>query len=95
MVRMESRFYLKVNTKKLIDFTRPGGDEGQKGAKMRRRGGMTFENGHHKYIACVVTGEMTDGTKVWTECDKDKNLINIDKQYTLQTKGNWSEFIPL
>ena len=62
---------------------------------MRRRFGTTFINGKHRNITCVVTGEMIDGTKVWTECDKDKNPINIDKQYTLQTRGNWSEFVPM
>lgn len=43
----------------------------------------------------IVTGEMADGTKVWTECDASKNLIDIDKQYTLQTRGGWSEFVRL
>lgn len=62
---------------------------------MRRRHGITFAEGCHREITCVVTGEMTDGTKVWTECDGDKNPIHLDKQYTLQTKGNWSEFVPL
>lgn len=31
---MESRFYLKVNTKRLIDFARPGGYEGRNGQAM-------------------------------------------------------------
>lgn len=43
----------------------------------------------------VVTGEMSDGTKVWTECDSKKELIEPDKQYTLQTRGGWSEFVRL
>jgi hypothetical protein len=60
---------------------------------MRRRTGYNAER--KDMITCVVTGEMSDGTKVWTECDKEKNPINIDKQYTLQTRGNWSEFVPL
>ena len=63
---------------------------------MRRRFGCTFENGtHFRTLTCIVTGEMADGTKVWTECDSEKRPINIDKQYTLQTRGNWSEFKPL
>lgn len=60
---------------------------------MRRRGGWNEER--KDVIVCVVTGEMMDGRKVWTECDRNKNPINIDKQYILQTKGNWSEFITL
>lgn len=59
----------------------------------RRRYGWSDE--HKSTITCIVTGEMADGTKVWTECDKDKSPVNIDRQYTLQTRGNWSEFVPL
>lgn len=62
---------------------------------MRKRYGITFENTRHRMIFCVVTGAMADGTKVWTECDKDKNIIDIDKQYTLQTRGGFSEFVRL
>ena len=29
----------------------------------------------------IVTGKMIDGTKVYTECDGNGNLIAIDKQY--------------
>ena len=57
---------------------------------MRRRHGWSADEG--RKIACVVTGEMSDGTKVWTECDEDKNPVNIDKQYYLQLRGNWSVF---
>lgn len=66
-----------------------------KGVEMRRRNGITYEDGHSRMMTAVVTGEMSDGTKVWTECDKDKELIDIDKQYTLQTRGGWSEFVRL
>lgn len=64
---------------------------------MRRRYGITFDTDekYYKMITCVVTGEMADGTKVWTECDKDKAPINIDKQYCLQIRGGWSEFVRL
>ena len=60
---------------------------------MRKRYGITFADGKERMIYAVVTGEMSDGTKVWTECDADKHLIDIDKQYLLQTRGNWSEFV--
>ena len=62
---------------------------------MRKRYGITFENGTHREMFAVVTGEMSDGTKVWTECNINYELIHIDKQYTLQTKGGWSEFVRL
>lgn len=62
---------------------------------MKKRYGITFENGQSRQMLAVVTGEMIDGTKVWTECDSNKNLIDIDKQYTLQTRGGWSEFVRL
>ena len=61
--------------------------------KLRKRGGVLFTASGHKNIICTVTGEMTDGRKIWTECDCNGNLINIEKQYFLQTRGNWSEFV--
>lgn len=63
--------------------------------KSRRRYGCTFEDGHMKMIMCIVTGEMADGTKVWTECDAERNIKDINKQYTLQVRNNWTEFIRL
>lgn len=48
-----------------------------------------------KMIMCIVTGEMADGTKVWTECDADRNIKDINKQYTLQVRNNWTEFVRL
>lgn len=60
---------------------------------MRKRSGIIFENGKSKYITCVVTGEMADRRKVWTEIN-DNELI-IKKQYLLQTNGGFSEFIKL
>lgn len=62
---------------------------------MKKRYGITFESGTKRMMFAVVTGEMIDGTKVWTECDADKNIINIDKQYTLHTRDGWSEFVAL
>ena len=46
-------------------------------------------------IICTVTGEMSDGTKVWTECDANRNLIDIDTQYILRVRNQWNEFIRL
>ena len=61
---------------------------------MRRRFGITYNNdGTHRELNCVVTGEMDDGTKVWTECDNNKEPIDLDVQYILQTRGGWCEFI--
>ena len=62
---------------------------------IKMRYGITFENGKHRSMMAVISGQMDDGTKVWTECDKDKELININQQYTLQTRGGWSEFVRL
>lgn len=62
---------------------------------MKKRYGITFENGTQRMMYAVPTGEMSDGTKVWTECDENKQEINIDKQYTMQTRGGWSEFVRL
>lgn len=60
-----------------------------------RRYGIVFENGQSRQILATVTGEMIDGTKVWTECDENKEPIIIDVQYILQTRGGYSEFIRL
>ena len=49
--------------------------------KLRKRGGVLFTANGCKNIVCVVTGEMADGRKVWTECDVNGNPINIEKQY--------------
>ena len=61
--------------------------------KLRKRGGITVTSEGYKNIVCVVTGEMSDGRKVWTECDVNGNPVNIGKQYFLQTRDNWSEFV--
>lgn len=63
---------------------------------MRRRGGITFtKDGRPWYALFVVTGEMADGRKVWTECNSAGEPINLDKQYFLTTRGGLSEFIPV
>ena len=73
----------------------PAGKPGRKEETMKKRYGITFEYGKSRQMLAVVTGEMSDGTKVWTECGENKELIDIDKQYTLQTRGGWSEFVRL
>lgn len=35
----------------------------------------------HRVMLATVTGEMADGTKVYTECTGDRELINMDAQY--------------
>ena len=63
---------------------------------MKRRTGIFFKpDGTHEIISCIVTGEMSDGTKVWTECTADKEPINIDRQYILKTGGGFSEFVKM
>ena len=63
---------------------------------MKRRYGITVEtDGTTRTITAIVTGIMSDGTKVWTECNSNKTPINLDKQYSLQTRGGWSEFVRL
>lgn len=61
--------------------------------KLRKRYGVLFTGKGYKDIVCVVTGEMADGRKIWTECDCNGNPVNIEKQYYLQTRDNWSEFV--
>lgn len=60
---------------------------------LRRRYGVTFEKNDFRTLICVVTGEWADGTKVWTECNPDRNLIHPEIQYILRTRDNWTEFV--
>ena len=60
---------------------------------MRRRFGITWEGNTVRTMMAVVTGEMSNGRKVWTECDTNGELVDMDKQYFLCTGGNWSEFV--
>lgn len=42
----------------------------------------------HNYISVICTGEMLDGTKVYTEYDRNtKELINKDTQYYRMYNG--------
>lgn len=56
---------------------------------MKRRGNVYSPNGKRvlREITCRVTGSWWNGTKVWTECDKDGNLVNEDQQYVYFKSG--------
>lgn len=41
--------------------------------------GLNYEES--RTMLGTITGEMIDGTKIYTECDWEGNLINMDKQY--------------
>lgn len=45
-----------------------------------------WNNEESRVMIATITGEMSDGTKVYTECDGNGNLIDIDKQYYRRTK---------
>lgn len=62
---------------------------------MRKRTGIRYENNKPVIMLAIVTGVMSDGSKVWTECDNNGELINKDKQYLLKTGGGCSEFVDL
>ena len=49
----------------------------------------TAEN---RVMFATITGQMADGTLVYTECDEKGNLIDTDKQYTRTLKYGWQEF---
>lgn len=44
-----------------------------------------------RVMFAVITGEMADGTKVYTECDESGEIIDDDKQYrrTLKHGAQW------
>ena len=41
--------------------------------------GLNYEESRAMFA--VITGEMCDGRKVYTECNENGELINTDKQY--------------
>lgn len=45
----------------------------------------------NRVMFAVITGEMVDGTKVYTECDESGEIIDADKQYrrTLKHGAQW------
>lgn len=47
----------------------------------------------NRVMVATVTGEMADGTLVYTECEANGNLIDIDKQYTRHLKYGEQDFV--
>lgn len=62
---------------------------------MRKYCGATFDENHEfRTMFATVTGQMDDGTLVWTECDGFGNLIDIEKQYRRTTSNGFgNEFV--
>jgi len=61
--------------------------------RYRRRRGIVFDdNGKARMMIAIPTGQMADGSLVWTECNADRELIDEDTQYLLFTRGGWSMF---
>lgn len=50
-----------------------------------------YNNDESRVMYATITGEMCDGTKIYTECDESGNLVNIDRQYvrTLRYGSQW------
>ena len=46
-------------------------------------------------MIAIVTGQMSDGTLVYTECDGSGEIINIDNQYRRTLKYGQQMFISL
>ena len=55
--------------------------------------GMDLEQ--NRTMFATITGEMADGTKVYTECDGNGELINIDKQYIRTLKYGSQFFVAI
>ena len=54
--------------------------------KQRIYYGSDIEATGNEVMFAVITGQMQDGTFIYTECDAKGNLLNLDKQYTRHTK---------
>lgn len=57
---------------------------------MKRYYGYNIDD--NRVMIATVTGQMSDGTLVYTECDAKGNLIDIDKQYTRHLKYGEQDF---
>lgn len=51
---------------------------------MKKYYGWNWEES--RVMFATITGEMADGTKVYTECNENGEIINADKQYRRTTK---------
>ena len=49
----------------------------------------------NRVMFATITGEMNDGTKVYTECNENNELVNADKQYRRMTKYGTQCFFSL
>jgi len=45
-------------------------------------------------MIAIAIGQMSDGTMVWQECNKDREIID-DQQYMLFAYKGWQEFVPM
>ena len=61
--------------------------------KQRIYYGCDIEAKDNAVMFATITGQMSDGTYVYTECDGKGNLINLDKQYTRHTKYGMQVFV--
>ena len=60
---------------------------------MRRYYG--WNDKEQRVMLATITGEMADGTKVYTECTGDRQLINMDAQYVRTLRYGSVVFIRL
>lgn len=58
----------------------------------RKYFGVAEKDGRLKTMIATVTGQMEDGTMVYTECDGFGNLVDMDKQYSRTLKHGWQYF---
>ena len=63
--------------------------------RVSRLHGIVMRNGIQHEIDCIATGPWSDGTKVWTECTKDKKLVKPHIKYRLVNVGHCFEFIQI
>ena len=60
----------------------------------RRRGILIERTGKTRKMIAIAIGQMSDGTMVWQECNKDREIID-DQQYMLFAYKGWQEFVPM
>lgn len=90
--RLQLRTRPPLTTNKII-HTGPGGISGQRERVMKRMTGILIRRERHndgltywaliKDITCEVSGEMSDGTKVWTDLESGEQyyLMRIKNKY--------------
>lgn len=60
---------------------------------MKKYYGWNLQEG--RTMIATVTGQMSDGTLVYTECDANGEIININNQYLRTLKYGQQMFISL